>query len=90
MINFRLDSLVENKAITSAKDKSYTAYVAMYNDADPSITLAKFCLNYANEKDFAVMLANSIAKYQASTTDIDAVRAVILDTLAKASYEVKG
>ena len=88
MIKFRLDSLVENKAMTTAKDKSYTAYVAMYNDTYPAITLAKFCLNYADEKGFVEMLTNSIAKYQASTTDIDAVRAVILDTLAKT--EVKG
>ena len=90
MIKFRLDSLVENKAMTTAKDKSYTAYVAMYNDIDPSITLAKFCLNYADEKGFVEMLKNAVAKYQASTTDIDAVRATILDVLVKAESEVKG
>lgn len=87
MLKYKLDCVVENKVKENA-DKTYTAYVLLYDNAAPDIILSRLCLNYAAQKDFETALRAEIQKYKASTANIDAMKAKMNESLRKIEGEV--
>lgn len=87
MLKYKLDCLVENKAVENAI-KTYTAYVLVYDDITPDVILAKLCLNYKTQKDFELTIKAEIQKYKALNADIDAVKIKVKESLTKLESEV--
>lgn len=87
MLKYKLDCLVENKVAEKA-DKTYTAYILLYDDAVPAVVLAKFCLNYTTQANFETSLRAEMQKYKALNLNIDVIKTKVEASLRKIEKEV--
>ena len=86
MLKYKLDCLVENKVAEKA-DKTYTAYVLLYDDAAPAAILAKFCLNYTTQENFEASLRAEIKKYKTLNLKTDVIKTKIEASFKKIELE---
>jgi hypothetical protein len=85
-LKFTLDTVVENK-VAEKETQTYTAYVKLYDDADPNVILTNICLTYSTQEEFEIGLRNKVQKYKDSISSIETVKTTIASSLTNIEKE---